>query len=77
MEGDLERDLEEDSKEYFKQDMEGDLLSSSGKVRSRSGLVQVWFSLQLKLDSGSIKTSPRDGFRAIGKETTTNYFGPL
>ena len=29
------------------------------------------------LDPGSIKTSLRDGFRAIGKETTTNYFGPL
>ena len=25
-----------------------------------------------KLDSGSIKTSPRDGLRAIGKETTSN-----
>ena len=33
-----------------------------------------------QLDSGSIKTSPRDGLRAIGKETTPNcttlgYFG--
>ena len=29
----------------------------------------VWM---IKLDSGSIKTSPRDGLRAIGKETTPN-----
>ena len=35
----------------FKQDMKGDLLSSSGQVRSRSGLVQVWFSLQPKFNS--------------------------
>ena len=28
--------------------------------------------LKPKLDSGSIKTSPRDGLRAIGKETTPN-----
>ena len=31
--------------------MEGDLLSSSAQVRSRSGLVQVWFSLELKFNS--------------------------
>ena len=52
LERDLERDLEGDSKGDFrgdlKQDMEWDLLSSSGQVRSRSGLVQVWFSLQPK-----------------------------
>ena len=35
----------------FKQDMEVDLLSNSGQVRSRSGLVQVWFSLQPKFNS--------------------------
>ena len=35
----------------FKQDLEGDLLSCSGQVRSRSGLVQVWFSLQPKFNS--------------------------
>ena len=29
-------------------------------------------SLEGKLDSGLIKTSPRDGLRAIGKETTPN-----
>ena len=46
-EGDLVGDLERD----FKQDMEGDLLSSSGQLRSRSGLVQVWFSLQPKFNS--------------------------
>ena len=42
----LDVDLEGDFKGDFKQDMEGALLSSSGQVRSRSGLVQVWFSLQ-------------------------------
>ena len=46
-EGDLVGDLERD----FKQDMEGDLLSSLGQVRSRSGLVQVWFSLQPEFNS--------------------------
>ena len=63
MEGDLERDLEGelegdskwgskgDFRGDFKQDMEGDLLSSPGQVRSRSGLVQVWFSLQPKFNS--------------------------
>ena len=59
MEGDFGVDLEGDSKGDFrgdfrgdfKQDMERDLLSSSGQVRSRSGLVKVWFSLQLKFNS--------------------------
>ena len=51
MERDLEGELEGDSKGDFKQDLEGDLLSSSGRVRSRSGLVQVWFSLQPKFYS--------------------------
>ena len=51
MEGELEGDSKGDSKGNFKQDMEGDLLSSSGQVRSRSGLVQVWFSLQSKFYS--------------------------
>ena len=41
--GDFEVDLEGD----FKQD----LLSSSGQLRSRSGLVQVWFSIELKFNS--------------------------
>ena len=31
--------------------MEGDLLSSSGQLRSRLGLVQVWYSLELKFNS--------------------------
>ena len=35
---------------YFKQDLEGDLLSSSGQLRSRSGLVQVWFNIELKFN---------------------------
>ena len=59
LEGDLERDLEGeleldskgDFRGDFKQDIEGDLMSSSGQVRSRLGLVQVWFSLQLKFNS--------------------------
>ena len=43
MEGELRGD--------FKQDLEGDLLSSSGQLKSRSGLVQVWFSIELKFNS--------------------------
>ena len=43
-EGDLEVDLEGeykgDFRGDFKQDLEGGLLSSSGQLRSRSGLVQ-------------------------------------
>ena len=67
-EGSLERDMEVDfkgdSKGHFKWDSrergfpnrtwkETYLLSSSGQVRSRSGLFQVWlsFSLQLKFNS--------------------------
>ena len=50
-EGELERDSKGDFRGDFKKDMEGDLLSSSGQVRSISGLVQVWFSLQPKLNS--------------------------
>ena len=51
LEGDLEKDLKGDLKGdfrgEFKQDLEGDLLSISGQLRSRSrsGLVQVWFSI--------------------------------
>ena len=55
MERELDGEVEEDSKGDFrgdcKQDMEGDVLSRSGQVRSRSGLVQVWFSLQPKFNS--------------------------
>ena len=42
-----------DFKGDFKQDLEGDLLSISGQLRSRarSGLVQVCFSLELKINS--------------------------
>ena len=43
MEGDCRGDL--------KQDLEGDLMSNSGQVRFRSGLVQVWFSFQVKFNS--------------------------
>ena len=51
MDGELEEDSKGDFRGDFKQDIEGDLLSSSGQVRSRSGLVQVWFSLQPKFYS--------------------------
>ena len=34
----------------FKQDLKGDLLSSSGQLMYRSGLVQVWFNLEVKLE---------------------------
>ena len=47
MEEDLEVELEGD----FKQDLEGDLMSNSGQVRSRSDLVQVWFSFRVKFNS--------------------------
>ena len=47
----MERDSKGDFRGDFKQDLEGDFLSSLGQVRSRSGLVQVWFSLQLKFKS--------------------------
>ena len=47
--------MEGDSKGYyrgdFKQNLEGNLLSNSGQVKSRSGLVHVCFSLQLKFNS--------------------------
>ena len=49
LEGDLEVDLEGDFRWDFKQDLE--LLSSSGQLRSGSGLVQVWFSIELKFNS--------------------------
>ena len=51
LKGDFEVDLEGDFRGDFKQDMEGDLMSSSGQVRFRSGLVQVWFSLQPNFNS--------------------------
>ena len=51
MKGDLEVDLEGDFRGDFKQDLEGELLSSSGQLRSRSGLILVWFSIELKFNS--------------------------
>ena len=51
MEGDSKGESKGDFRGEFKQDMEGDLLSNSGQVRSRSGLLQVWFSLQPKFNS--------------------------
>ena len=47
----MEGDSKEDFRGDFNQDMEGDLLSSSGQVRFMSGLVQVWFSLKPKINS--------------------------
>ena len=51
LKGDLDVDLEGDFRGDFKLDLEGDLLSSSGQLRSGSGLVQVWFSIELKFNS--------------------------
>ena len=51
LEVDLEIDLEGDFRGDFKQDLEEDLLSSSGQLRFRSGLVQVWSSIQRKFNS--------------------------
>ena len=45
LEVDFEGDYRGDFRGDFKQDLEGDLVSSSGQLRSRSGLVQVWFSI--------------------------------
>ena len=46
----LKGDFKVDFRGDFKQDLEEDLLSSSGQLRSRSGLVQVWFSIELKFN---------------------------
>ena len=51
LKGDFEEDLEGDFRGDFKMDLEGDLLSSLGQLRSRSGLVQVRFSIELKFNS--------------------------
>ena len=42
--------MEGDSKGEFRGEYGRDLLSSSGQVRSRSGLVQVRFSIELKFN---------------------------
>ena len=47
----MEEDFRGDFRGDVKQDFEGDLLSSSSQLRSRSGLVQVWFSIELKFNS--------------------------
>ena len=47
----MEGDHKGDFRGNFKQYLEGDLLSSSSQLRSRSGLVQVPFSLELKFNS--------------------------
>ena len=54
LKGDFEVDLEGDFRGDFKHDLEGDLLSSSGQLRFRSGLVQVWFSIELKFNSSEL-----------------------
>ena len=48
--GDLAVELEGDSKGYFKQNLEGDLLS-------RSGPGQVWFSFQLRFNYLELDTN--------------------
>ena len=51
MEVNLEGDYKGDFRGDFKQDLEVDLLSSSRRqLRSRSGLVKVWFILELKFN---------------------------
>ena len=54
----------------FKGDLEGDLLSSSGQVRLRSGLVQVRFSLQLKFNSFELDSE-------VGRLVNTQITGNL
>ena len=54
LQGVIKGDSKGDFRGDFKQDMEGKLLSSSCHVRSRSGLVSVWFRFRfnsLELDS--------------------------
>ena len=57
MEGDLERDLEGDLEGDSKGDFRGDFnriwkgTCCQAQVRSRSGLVRVWFSIQPKFNS--------------------------
>ena len=64
---DFEVDLEGDFRGDFKQDLEGDLLSSSGQLRSRSGLVQVWFSIELKFNSFELDSE-------VGRFVLSLYF---
>ena len=54
LKGDFEVDLEGDFRGDFKHDLEGDLLSCSGQLRFRSGLVQVWLSIELKFNSSEL-----------------------
>ena len=70
---DLEVDLEGDFRGDFKQDLEGDLLSSSGQLRSRSGLVQVWFSIELKFNSFELDSEV--GRLVCGLDLDCLYFG--
>ena len=51
MKGDLKGDFEVDLEVDLEGDFRGDLLLSSAQLRSRSGLVQVWFSIELKFNS--------------------------
>ena len=65
----LAGDSKDDFRGDFKQDLEGDLLSSSGQLLSRSGLVQVWFSIEFKVNSFELDSevgrlvSPKFAFR--------------
>ena len=60
-------DFKGDFRGDFKKDMEGDLMSTSGQVRFRSGKVQVWFSLLTvdRIQDGKISYSE---FRVSRKE---------
>ena len=71
LKGDLKGDFEVDFRGDFKQDLEGDLLSSSGQQRSRSGLVQVWFSIELTFNSFELDSE-------VGRLVShSNYFGKI
>ena len=74
LDGELEEDSKEDFRGDFKQDIEGDLLSISGQVRSRSGLVQVWFSLQPKFNSFELDSEVG---RLVWSATTHHHSPPL
>ena len=82
--GELERDLEGDLKGYlkgdfrgdFKRDLEWDLPSSSGQLRSRSGLVQVWFSIEVKFNSFELDSEVGRLVSPLFKKfNKTKYFG--
>ena len=59
LKGDLKGDFEVDLEVDLEGDFRGDLLSSSAQLRSRSGLVQVWFSIEFKFNSFELDSKVR------------------